>query len=76
MSLSVTLYNTLWLILLGLYCSGWVKTGPAGGLLTTRASSYETADSILEDYKQGKIVSSNYYISHKIVSSYILLLFR
>lgn len=37
----------------GLYCSGWVKTGPVGGLVNTMSSAYETADSVLEDYKQG-----------------------
>ena len=37
----------------GLYCSGWVKTGPVGVILTTMSNAFETAEAIVEDYRQG-----------------------
>ena len=40
----------------GLYCSGWVKTGPVGVILTTMSSASETTEEIVEDYKQGSII--------------------
>jgi NADPH-dependent glutamate synthase beta subunit-like oxidoreductase len=33
----------------GLYCAGWVKTGPTGVIATTMANAYETARSITAD---------------------------
>lgn len=32
-----------------LYCSGWVKSGPVGVILSTMNGGYETAEKILED---------------------------
>lgn len=40
----------------GLYCSGWVKTGPAGAILNTMSSAYETAESIIDDYNTGRSI--------------------
>ena len=40
-------------ILVGLYCSGWVKTGPVGVILNTMDNAFETAETILTDYSQG-----------------------
>jgi hypothetical protein len=40
----------------GLYCSGWVKTGPVGVILTTMSNAFETAEAIVEDYRQGTII--------------------
>ena len=37
----------------GLYCSGWVKTGPIGVILNNITKSYETADAIREDFVNG-----------------------
>ena len=37
----------------GLYCSGWVKTGPVGVILTTMDNAFETAELIVEDFNQG-----------------------
>lgn len=34
----------------GIYVTGWCKTGPRGALADTMASSYETADTLIEDY--------------------------
>lgn len=39
----------------GLYCSGWVKTGPIGVILSTMNDAFETADTILDDLQQGNL---------------------
>ena len=40
-------------IYVGLYCSGWVKTGPVGVILTTMSNAFETAEAIVDDYDKG-----------------------
>ncbi|XP_038013379.1 NADPH:adrenodoxin oxidoreductase, mitochondrial isoform X1 [Motacilla alba alba] len=37
----------------GLYCSGWVKRGPTGVIITTMNDSFDTAQSLLEDLQGG-----------------------
>ncbi|KAL2297716.1 hypothetical protein Nmel_016278 [Mimus melanotis] len=37
----------------GLYCSGWVKRGPTGVIITTMNDSFDTAQSLLEDLQEG-----------------------
>nr|XP_042697030.1 NADPH:adrenodoxin oxidoreductase, mitochondrial isoform X2 [Chrysemys picta bellii] len=37
----------------GLYCSGWVKRGPTGVIITTMNDSFDTAQSVLEDLQTG-----------------------
>lgn len=39
----------------GLYCSGWIKRGPVGVILTTMNDAYETVDALLEDVGSGKV---------------------
>ncbi|XP_069785544.1 NADPH:adrenodoxin oxidoreductase, mitochondrial isoform X2 [Narcine bancroftii] len=39
----------------GMYCSGWVKRGPVGVIATTMNDSFETADSVLQDVKSGRL---------------------
>uniref|UniRef100_A0A3Q3BQ16 NADPH:adrenodoxin oxidoreductase, mitochondrial n=1 Tax=Haplochromis burtoni TaxID=8153 RepID=A0A3Q3BQ16_HAPBU len=39
----------------GLYCSGWLKTGPTGVIATTMNNSFDTARSILEDMDSGTL---------------------
>ncbi|NXU48630.1 ADRO protein, partial [Turnix velox] len=39
----------------GLYCSGWVKRGPTGVIITTMNDSFDTAQSVLEDLQGGKL---------------------
>lgn len=55
--------------LLGLYCSGWVKRGPTGVILNTMNDAFETADSIIKDINESKLVnnffSSSCYFSFK-----------
>ena len=47
----------------GLYCSGWVKTGPVGVILTTMDNAFETAELIVEDFNQGS-QPHEYYIAY------------
>ncbi|CAL8262776.1 unnamed protein product [Arctogadus glacialis] len=37
----------------GLYCSGWLKTGPIGVIATTMNNSFDTAHSVVEDLTSG-----------------------
>lgn len=39
----------------GLYCSGWLKTGPTGVIATTMNSSFDTARSLVEDMESGTL---------------------
>ncbi|KAM9837265.1 NADPH:adrenodoxin oxidoreductase, mitochondrial [Aulostomus maculatus] len=39
----------------GLYCSGWLKTGPTGVIATTMNNSFDTARSIMEDMESGAL---------------------
>lgn len=39
----------------GLYCSGWLKTGPTGVIATTMNNSFDTARSVLEDLHSGAL---------------------
>ncbi|XP_043941111.1 NADPH:adrenodoxin oxidoreductase, mitochondrial [Protopterus annectens] len=42
----------------GLYCSGWVKRGPTGVIITTMNDSFDTAHAILEDIDSGVLNTS------------------
>ncbi|XP_055347219.1 NADPH:adrenodoxin oxidoreductase, mitochondrial-like [Paramacrobiotus metropolitanus] len=39
----------------GLYCSGWIKRGPVGVILTTMNDAYETVDTLMEDIQSGRL---------------------
>ncbi|XP_023129168.1 NADPH:adrenodoxin oxidoreductase, mitochondrial [Amphiprion ocellaris] len=39
----------------GLYCSGWLKTGPTGVIATTMNNSFDTARSLMEDMDSGTL---------------------
>lgn len=41
--------------ILGLYCSGWLKTGPTGVIATTMNNSFDTARSLMEDMDSGTL---------------------
>ena len=47
---------------IGLYCSGWVKTGPVGVILNTMNNAFETAENIVKDYTEGEelLIVRNY----------------
>ena len=53
---------------IGLYCSGWVKTGPVGVILTTMNKAFETAEVIYEDFTKGKSIITAREYSNVIVS--------
>ncbi|KAI9355534.1 hypothetical protein BD770DRAFT_444632 [Pilaira anomala] len=38
----------------GMYAAGWLKRGPTGVIVTTMSDAYETADTIVDDLKNGK----------------------
>ncbi|KAG4303978.1 hypothetical protein PORY_002631 [Pneumocystis oryctolagi] len=39
----------------GIYTSGWIKTGPVGVIVNTMYDAFETSDSIIEDWNNGKM---------------------
>ncbi|GFU00145.1 NADPH:adrenodoxin oxidoreductase, mitochondrial [Nephila pilipes] len=39
----------------GLYCSGWVKSGPVGVIVSTMSGSYGTGAHILQDIENGEL---------------------
>lgn len=57
---------------LGLYCSGWVSTGPVGVILNTMTWGLETGKVILKDIEDGAITSEgkqgNQIIKDKMLS--------
>lgn len=57
---------------LGLYCSGWVSTGPVGVILNTMTWGFETGKVILKDIEDGAITSEgkqgNQIIKDKMLS--------
>lgn len=57
---------------LGLYCSGWVSTGPVGVILNTMTWGFETGKVILKDIGDGAISSEgkqgNQIIKDKMLS--------
>lgn len=44
----------------GLYCSGWLKTGPTGVIGTTMTNSFDTARSVLDDMEDGTLQVSTH----------------
>ena len=43
------------ILLSGLYCSGWVKHGPVGVIVTTMNEAFATAEKIVEDLHLGNV---------------------
>ncbi|OWF50606.1 NADPH:adrenodoxin oxidoreductase, mitochondrial [Mizuhopecten yessoensis] len=41
--------------LIGVYCSGWVNTGPVGVILTTMTNGFETGKTIIHDISNGTL---------------------
>lgn len=39
----------------GLYCSGWLKSGPVGVIVSTMSGSYGTGAQLLEDFENGEL---------------------
>ena len=56
--------------ILGIYCSGWVKRGPVGVIVTTMNDAFETAETIAHDIEKGEEhVTYQHYGHH---TSYII----
>uniref|UniRef100_A0A7N6A1H4 NADPH:adrenodoxin oxidoreductase, mitochondrial n=1 Tax=Anabas testudineus TaxID=64144 RepID=A0A7N6A1H4_ANATE len=53
----------------GLYCSGWLKTGPTGVIATTMNNSFDTARSLVEDMNSGNLDVSSAKPGSQIVSA-------
>lgn len=45
--------------LAGMYTAGWLKRGPTGVIVSTMTDAYETADTIVDDLKNGKEMLAN-----------------
>eukprot|EP00039_Didymoeca_costata_P009365 m.123944 g.123944 ORF g.123944 m.123944 type:complete len:477 (-) comp14459_c1_seq14:60-1490(-) len=39
----------------GMYCSGWIRTGPVGVIASTMSAAFNTAASIVSDIKDGNV---------------------
>ena len=44
------------ILVLGMYCSGWVKTGPVGVIVSTMNNAFETGKVILDDLASGELI--------------------
>ena len=42
-------------LFLGLYCSGWVKRGPIGVIVSTMNDGFETGMTVVEDLKSEQL---------------------
>eukprot|EP01134_Creolimax_fragrantissima_P007824 CFRG7824T1 len=51
-----------------LYCSGWVKTGPVGVILSTMNAAFETANVIHKDWMDGKLETATESTSSSMTS--------
>ncbi|XP_044721966.1 uncharacterized protein HRG_04881 [Hirsutella rhossiliensis] len=43
----------------GLYCAGWIKTGPTGVIATTMHDAFATGDAVIQDWQSGRFLGSN-----------------
>ena len=46
------------LLFAGLYCSGWVKRGPIGVIVSTMNDAFETGKMVLDDLATGQLLTS------------------
>ena len=53
---------------LGLYCSGWLKKGPVGVIMTTMNEAFDTANSLLEDLATDQLTSDPSHRGHRDIS--------
>ena len=58
-------------ILTGVYCCGWVRTGPTGVILSTLNEGRETAKVVVKDLNEGGLKDRKIIYSHQcLVSPY------
>ena len=53
-------------VLIGMYTSGWIKRGPTGVIGTNKEDSIETINCLIEDVKEGKMLSPSNKGSSKV----------
>ncbi|XP_029383803.1 NADPH:adrenodoxin oxidoreductase, mitochondrial [Echeneis naucrates] len=53
----------------GLYCSGWLKTGPTGVIATTMNNSFDTARSLVEDMESEALDLSSVKTGSEVISA-------
>ena len=41
----------------GLYCSGWIKRGPVGVIVSTMTDSFQTGNVVVQDIAENKLDS-------------------
>lgn len=55
-----------------LYCSGWVKRGPVGVIVSTMNDGFETGKSIIQDLKENKLpVNNSSHIGNRNILEYL-----
>ena len=50
-----------------MYCSGWVKRGPIGVIVSTMNDGFETAKSVIDDLHNGNTIVSTNHKGHDAV---------
>ena len=50
-----------------MYCSGWVKRGPIGVIVSTMNDGFETAKSVIDDLRNGNTIASTNHKGHDAV---------
>ena len=56
-------------ILTGIYCCGWVRTGPTGVILSTVNEGRETAKVVVKDLNEGGLKNKKIIYSHQCLVS-------
>ena len=56
-------------ILTGVYCCGWVRTGPTGVILSTLNEGRETAKVVVKDLNEGGLKDRKIIYSHQCLVS-------
>ena len=51
----------------GMYCSGWVKRGPIGVIVSTMNDGFETAKNVVNDLHNGTVITSSNHKGHDAV---------
>ena len=60
-------YNLLCVDIAGLYCSGWVKTGPVGVIVSTMNNAFETGKAITTDLEQGSLLPTEEHVGKQLI---------
>ena len=66
---SISLTNVFVLLFPGLYCSGWVKRGPVGVIVSTMTDAFETGASIIEDLESGALQAETHHTGKEAIQT-------